>query len=90
MFHLSKTSIDPSSFSRKCFRHSMSKLCLLQKRYPNRPIVEFEIAAQEQMKITELRLAKLFSTKQNTSSTRESHPPPDFARKVEGKLCLQI
>ncbi|GAV90038.1 Transthyretin domain-containing protein/OHCU_decarbox domain-containing protein [Cephalotus follicularis] len=35
----------------------------LKKRYPNRPIVEFEIAAQEQMKVTELRLAKLFSTK---------------------------
>ncbi|KAJ4952810.1 hypothetical protein NE237_029642 [Protea cynaroides] len=36
---------------------------LLQKQYPNRPIVEFEIAAQEQMKITELRLAKLFTVK---------------------------
>ncbi|XP_030505932.2 uric acid degradation bifunctional protein TTL isoform X2 [Cannabis sativa] len=41
----------------------------LKKRYPNRPIVEFEIAAEEQMKITELRLAKLFSTKENVSST---------------------
>ncbi|XP_022974962.1 uric acid degradation bifunctional protein TTL-like, partial [Cucurbita maxima] len=40
-------------------------LAELKKRYSNRPIVEFEIAAQEQMKITELRLAKLFSTKQN-------------------------
>ncbi|KAF8379104.1 hypothetical protein HHK36_028533 [Tetracentron sinense] len=38
-------------------------LAELKKRYPNRPIVEFEIAAQEQMKVTELRLAKLFSTK---------------------------
>ncbi|XP_042479417.1 uric acid degradation bifunctional protein TTL isoform X2 [Macadamia integrifolia] len=35
----------------------------LKKRYPNRPIVEFENAAQEQMKITELRLAKLFTGK---------------------------
>ena len=28
----------------------------LQNRYPNRPIVKFEIAALEQMKVTELRL----------------------------------
>ncbi|KAF6174384.1 hypothetical protein GIB67_034141 [Kingdonia uniflora] len=33
---------------------------LKKKRYPNKPIVEFEIAAQEQMKITELRLTKLY------------------------------
>lgn len=63
-------------------------LAELKKRYSNRPIVEFEIAAQEQMKITELRLAKLFSTKQNTSSTRESYRPPDFARKVEDRVNI--
>ncbi|KAE9463008.1 hypothetical protein C3L33_05078, partial [Rhododendron williamsianum] len=38
-------------------------LAELKKRYQNRPLVEFEIAAGEQMKVTELRLAKLFSTK---------------------------
>ncbi|XP_057515066.1 uric acid degradation bifunctional protein TTL isoform X2 [Amaranthus tricolor] len=43
----------------------------LKKRYLNRPIVELEIAAQEQMKITELRLAKLFSTKLSTATATE-------------------
>ncbi|CAN1299470.1 Uric acid degradation bifunctional protein TTL [Linum perenne] len=43
-------------------RSSAEILLQLKKRYENRPIVEFEIAAQEQMKVTELRLAKLFST----------------------------
>lgn len=43
--------------------------CSLQKRYANRPIIEFEIAAQEQMKVTELRLAKLFSAKPIAAST---------------------
>jgi 5-hydroxyisourate hydrolase/2-oxo-4-hydroxy-4-carboxy-5-ureidoimidazoline decarboxylase len=37
-------------------------LAELKRRYTNRPIVEFENAAQEQMKITEIRLSKLFST----------------------------
>ncbi|XP_062097708.1 uric acid degradation bifunctional protein TTL isoform X2 [Humulus lupulus] len=46
----------------------------LKKRYPNRPIIEFEIAAEEQMKITELRLAKLFSTKAKVSSTGDQFP----------------
>ncbi|KAL6289660.1 hypothetical protein ACE6H2_007170 [Prunus campanulata] len=53
----------------------------LKKRYPNRPIAEFEIAAQEQMKITELRLAKLFSTKENVTSTCNKNPT--LAKKVE-------
>ncbi|CAJ1948680.1 unnamed protein product [Sphenostylis stenocarpa] len=43
-------------------------LAELKRRYTNRPIVEFEIAAQEQMKITELRLAKLFSSREDISS----------------------
>ncbi|CAL9006250.1 unnamed protein product [Prunus brigantina] len=56
-------------------------LAELKKRYPNRPIAEFEIAAQEQMKITELRLAKLFSTKENVTSTCNKNPT--LAKKVE-------
>lgn len=43
-------------------------LAELKRRYPNRPIVEFEIAAQEQMKITELRLNKLFLIGENAPS----------------------
>ncbi|KAJ6686997.1 2-OXO-4-HYDROXY-4-CARBOXY-5-UREIDOIMIDAZOLINE DECARBOXYLASE-RELATED [Salix purpurea] len=39
-------------------RSTAEILADLKKRYPNRPIVEFEIAAQEQMKVTELRLVK--------------------------------
>lgn len=54
---------------------------ILQRRYTNRPIVEFEIAAQEQMKITELRLAKLFSSRENISSTADKN---STARKAEG------
>ncbi|MBA0784437.1 hypothetical protein Gotri_026706 [Gossypium trilobum] len=41
----------------------------LKNRYSNRPIHELEIASQEQMKITELRLRKLFSAKTKADST---------------------
>ncbi|KAE9611143.1 putative hydroxyisourate hydrolase, 2-oxo-4-hydroxy-4-carboxy-5-ureidoimidazoline decarboxylase [Lupinus albus] len=62
-------------------------LAELKKRYTNRPIVEFEIAAQEQMKITELRLAKLFSSKENISSTTDK----DFvavSKKAEDRISI--
>ena len=59
----------------------------LQNRYPNRPIVEFEIAAQEQMKVTELRLKKLFTSKAKVSSTSDQYPAV-FAKKVEGTCCF--
>ncbi|XP_020207486.1 uric acid degradation bifunctional protein TTL isoform X1 [Cajanus cajan] len=52
----------------------------LKRRYTNRPIVEFEIAAQEQMKITELRLAKLFSSREDISSTADKY---STAKKAE-------
>ncbi|KAF3447589.1 hypothetical protein FNV43_RR12776 [Rhamnella rubrinervis] len=55
-------------------------LAELKKRFPNRPIVEFEVAAQEQMKITELRLAKLFSSKAKEFSTGNQYP---VAKKAE-------
>ncbi|KAL6557389.1 hypothetical protein OROMI_017739 [Orobanche minor] len=42
-------------------------LAEMKQRYENRPIVEFEIAAEEQMKITELRLSKLFSANMKTT-----------------------
>ncbi|XAR63324.1 Hydroxyisourate hydrolase [Bertholletia excelsa] len=44
-------------------------LAELKRRYENRPIVEFENAAVEQMKVTEQRLAKLFSTKAEDDSS---------------------
>lgn len=57
--------------------------CSMQKRYPNRPIVEFEIAAQEQMKVTELRLAKLFSSKIKSTSKGNEHATVSV-KKAEG------
>ncbi|KAM3685694.1 hypothetical protein ACB098_11G140200 [Castanea mollissima] len=57
-------------------------LAELKNRYPNRPIVEFVIAAQEQMKVTELRLKKLFTSKAKVSSTSDQYPAV-FAKKVE-------
>lgn len=63
----------------------------MQRRYTNRPIVEFEIAAQEQMKITEIRLAKLFSSREDVSSKTGNY---STAKKAEGTsiffptLCL--
>ncbi|XP_039135398.1 uric acid degradation bifunctional protein TTL isoform X3 [Dioscorea cayenensis subsp. rotundata] len=56
----------------------------LKKRYSNRLIVELEIAAQEEMKITELRMAKLFESKARAvpaTSTRQSVDP---VKKSEG------
>lgn len=46
----------------------------LKRRYTNRPIVELEAAAQEELKITELRLAKLFSSEPDAPSTKTEGP----------------
>ncbi|KAJ3678732.1 hypothetical protein LUZ60_002535 [Juncus effusus] len=54
-------------------RSSPEILSELKNRYNNRPIVELEIAAHENMKITELRLARLFST------TQKATPSPPIA-----------
>ncbi|KAL2461003.1 Uric acid degradation bifunctional protein TTL [Abeliophyllum distichum] len=43
-------------------------LAEMKRRYQNRPIVEFEVAAQEQMKVTDLRLSKLFTVKSAAAS----------------------
>ncbi|XP_044492524.1 uric acid degradation bifunctional protein TTL isoform X2 [Mangifera indica] len=59
-------------------------LAELKRRYSNRPIIEFEIAAQEQMKITELRLAKLFSAKPIVASTDTAHG----AKKAEDRVNI--
>ncbi|KFK27350.1 uric acid degradation bifunctional protein ttl [Arabis alpina] len=58
----------------------------LKGRYVNRPIVELEIAAKEQMKITELRIAKLFSDKAKGVSGTESTKPQDRLRIIGGHL----
>ncbi|XP_047090672.1 uric acid degradation bifunctional protein TTL-like isoform X2 [Lolium rigidum] len=56
-------------------------LAELKRRYANRPIVELEGAAQEELKITELRLAKLFSSEAAAPTTSaEGHiSQPDKA-----------
>ncbi|XP_068634778.1 uric acid degradation bifunctional protein TTL isoform X2 [Aristolochia californica] len=64
-------------------------LAELKKRYPNRPIVELEVAAQEQMKITELRLAKLFESKVPTASPPTSTQyPASLTEKAEDRLSV--
>jgi 5-hydroxyisourate hydrolase/2-oxo-4-hydroxy-4-carboxy-5-ureidoimidazoline decarboxylase len=60
-------------------RSTPEVLDAIKKRFRNRPIVELEIAAGEQQKITELRLAKLFAEKGsgNTQTvTAFSNIPP--------------
>ncbi|KAG6507095.1 hypothetical protein ZIOFF_032436 [Zingiber officinale] len=50
-------------------------LAELKKRYVNRPIVELEIAAQEEMKIIELRLARLVKSDVGSNSSAPSSLP---------------
>ncbi|PSS11953.1 5-hydroxyisourate hydrolase like isoform 2 [Actinidia chinensis var. chinensis] len=57
-------------------------LAELKRRYENRPLVEFEIAAGEQMKITELRLAKLFTAKAEGSSVTNAQYPAYVSSKA--------
>ncbi|XP_010483388.1 PREDICTED: uric acid degradation bifunctional protein TTL isoform X1 [Camelina sativa] len=63
-------------------------LAALKERYENRPIVELEVAATEQMKITELRMAKLFSDKARVVSetTISTTPQEDRLRIIGGHL----
>ncbi|MCD7449390.1 hypothetical protein HAX54_051821 [Datura stramonium] len=63
-------------------------LAELKIRYQNRPIIEFEIAAQEQMKITELRLSKLFSDKADTAPTIKSLSTTNIATKAEDRVNI--
>ncbi|KAL0904879.1 hypothetical protein M5K25_027038 [Dendrobium thyrsiflorum] len=51
-------------------RGSPEILAELKRRFVNRPIVELETAAEEEMKIIELRLKKLFDSKLRTSSSQ--------------------
>lgn len=64
-------------------------ILVLQNRYQNRPIVEFQIAAEEQMKITELRLAKLFSEKGHPASASDDLNLDRVAKKSEGIFTIQ-
>nr|AKF43379.1 transthyretin-like S-allantoin synthase protein [Erodium foetidum] len=68
-------------------RSTSEILAELKKRYPNRPIIEFEIAANEQMKITELRLAKLFATKAEAPLVYDPHPMTP-GKKAEDRVSI--
>nr|GEX27242.1 uric acid degradation bifunctional protein TTL isoform X1 [Tanacetum cinerariifolium] len=59
----------------------------LKRRFSNRPIVEFEIAAQEQMKITELRLQKLFSNIEVSASNQVQSTASNLS-KAEGRVAV--
>ncbi|KAK4476480.1 hypothetical protein RD792_015634, partial [Penstemon davidsonii] len=59
-------------------------LAEMKRRYENRPIVEFELAAKEQMKITELRISKLFSTNATSASTTKIENAADNMKKAGG------
>lgn len=69
-------------------RSTAEVLDQLKRRYSNRPIVELEIAAQEQMKITELRLAKLVSAKSNAAAATENQPATLIAKAGEDRLSV--
>lgn len=60
----------------------------LKRRFSNRPIVEFEIAAQEQMKITELRLQKLFSNIEVSASTQVQSTASNASKAEEGRVAI--
>jgi hypothetical protein len=57
-----------------CQYNGFCIILLFQRRYTNRPIVELEAAAQEELKITELRLTKLFSLEPTVPSTTIEGP----------------
>ncbi|CAN4110527.1 unnamed protein product [Withania somnifera] len=63
-------------------------LAELKIRYQNRPIIEFEIAAQEQMKITELRLSKLFSETTDAAPAMKPLSTANIATKAEDRVNI--
>ncbi|GAB2215263.1 hypothetical protein Droror1_Dr00019644 [Drosera rotundifolia] len=69
-------------------RSSPEILDELKRRFSNRPIVEFEIAAQEQMKVTEIRLSKLFSDKANTAAPSNQHQATATEKAGEDRVSV--
>ncbi|KAK3433852.1 hypothetical protein EUGRSUZ_D01130 [Eucalyptus grandis] len=69
-------------------RTSPEILAELKKRFSNRPIEEFQIAAEEQMKVTELRLAKLFSSKEHMASTGDQGPAGPAKKAEEDRVSI--
>ncbi|GLT89302.1 hypothetical protein SLE2022_072900 [Rubroshorea leprosula] len=67
-------------------RSTVEILAESKRRCSNRPIVEIEIAAAGQMKVTELRLANLFSTKARATSTGGLYPTVDTQKAGEDRV----
>ncbi|KAK6143069.1 hypothetical protein DH2020_023417 [Rehmannia glutinosa] len=63
-------------------------LAELKRRYQNRPIVEFKLAAEEQMKITELRLSKLFPANTTDISTTKIPHATDVTKAGEDRVSI--
>ncbi|KAM0935651.1 putative hydroxyisourate hydrolase, 2-oxo-4-hydroxy-4-carboxy-5-ureidoimidazoline decarboxylase [Dioscorea sansibarensis] len=69
-------------------RSTLEILSELKKRYSNRLIVELEIAAQEEMKITELRLVRLFESKARAAPAMSTRQSMDPVKKSEDRLGI--
>ncbi|XP_072983750.1 uric acid degradation bifunctional protein TTL isoform X1 [Typha latifolia] len=63
-------------------------LAELKRRYLNRPIVELEVAAQEELKIFELRLAKLFVPKARTIPSVSTALPVSHSNKAGDRIGI--
>ncbi|XP_057800286.1 uric acid degradation bifunctional protein TTL-like isoform X1 [Salvia miltiorrhiza] len=64
-------------------------LAEIKKRYHNRPIIEFELAAKEQMKITELRITKLFPAYATAASiTKTPHNADVLTKAGEDRMSV--
>ncbi|KAG6434515.1 hypothetical protein SASPL_106152 [Salvia splendens] len=62
----------------------------IKKRYLNRPIIEFELAAKEQMKITELRISKLFTANATSASTTRTPRCGDNSQRFCARLAISV
>ncbi|KAL1546563.1 uric acid degradation bifunctional protein TTL-like isoform X2 [Salvia divinorum] len=58
----------------------------IKKRYHNRPIIEFELAAKEQMKITELRISKQLTDNAPSASTTKTNA--DMVTKAGDRMSV--
>ncbi|CAH9097867.1 unnamed protein product [Cuscuta epithymum] len=68
-------------------RSTSDILTELKRRYEHRPIIELEIAAGEQMKITELRLAKLFQAELDGATVSKAPSITDTS-KLEDRVNI--
>ncbi|CAH9096355.1 unnamed protein product [Cuscuta europaea] len=68
-------------------RSTSDILTELKRRYEHRPIIELEIAAGEQMRITELRLAKLFQAELDGAIVSKAHSITDTS-KLEDRMNI--